>query len=190
MATRAQSCNLASTSGVLLDVVTYTSAPCSAVALAHVARRRVRVHIAPAGSGPRHGTARQSLAPAAGGGADSGRRETICCPRHLPRSSISWPIFARSRGRNRKPEAAAADLRALNAHNTEEVSRRRLECLGVPRRNPELGNFGQLSARPVVKRGVERWQLLDRIRQHRRCVASRRRIRGGVVCADFVVLLP
>src|SRR5215469_2555223 len=57
------------------------------------------------------------------------------------------------------PEVEVADLRALDAHNTEEVSCRHLECLGVPRRNTELGNFGQLSAHPVVKRGVERWQL-------------------------------
>src|SRR5215468_4904833 len=57
----------------------------------------------------------------------------------------------------RIPEVKVADLRALDAHDTEEVSRRNLECLGVPRRNPELGNFGQLSARSIVKRGVERW---------------------------------
>jgi len=54
----------------------------------------------------------------------------------------------------------------------------KLECLGVPRWHRELGNLGQLSACPVVKRGVERWQLLDRIRQHRRCPAPRRRVRG------------
>src|ERR1700746_1680170 len=38
--------------------------------------------------------------------------------------------------------------------------------------------FEQLSARPVVKRGVERRQLVDRIRQHRWCPAPRRRVRG------------
>src|SRR5215469_12658827 len=78
----------------------------------------------------------------------------------------------------RVPKIEVADLRALDAHNAKEVSRGHLECLGVPRRHRELGNFGQLSARPVVKRGVERWQALDRIRQHRRCLASRRRIGG------------
>ena len=69
----------------------------------------------------------------------------------------------------RIPEVEIANLRVLDAHNTEEMSRRRLECQGVTRRHRELGNFGQLSSRPVVKRGIERWQLLDRIRQHRRC---------------------
>src|SRR5215468_2943818 len=78
----------------------------------------------------------------------------------------------------RVPEIEVADLRALDAHNAEEVSRRHLECLGVPRRHRELGNLGQLTARPVVKRGIERWQLLDRIRQHRRRPAPRRRVRG------------
>src|SRR5580704_9879902 len=76
------------------------------------------------------------------------------------------------------PEVEVADLRALDAHNTEEVPRRHLECLGVPWRYRELGNFGQLSARPVVKRGIKRRQLLDRIRQHRRCLTPRRRVRG------------
>src|SRR2546421_8188236 len=33
--------------------------------------------------------------------------ETICRPCHFPRSSTSWPIFARSRGRSRRPEPAA-----------------------------------------------------------------------------------
>src|SRR6266446_9091552 len=83
----------------------------------------------------------------------------------------------------RVPKVEVADLRALDTHNAEEVSRRDLECLGVPRRHRELGNFGQLGARPVVKRGIERWQLLDRIRQHRWCPAPRRRIRGwGRMC--------
>src|SRR5215813_14474171 len=78
----------------------------------------------------------------------------------------------------RVPEVEVADLRAGDADNTEEVSRRHLECLGVPRRHRELGNFGQLTARPVVKRGVERRQLRDRIRQYQRCPGLRRRIRG------------
>src|SRR5205807_7557118 len=78
----------------------------------------------------------------------------------------------------RVPEVEVANLRALDADNAEEVSRRHLERLGVPRRHRELGNFRQLSARPVVKRGVERWQLLDRIRQHRRCPAPRLRVQG------------
>src|SRR5690348_18119383 len=56
----------------------------------------------------------------------------------------------------RVPEVEVADLRALDAHNAEEVSRRHLECLGVPRRHRELVNFRQLGARPVVKRGIER----------------------------------
>jgi beta-phosphoglucomutase-like phosphatase (HAD superfamily) len=30
----------------------------------------------------------------------------------------------------------------------------------------------------IAQRDVERWQLLDRIRQHRRCAPSRRRVRG------------
>jgi len=54
----------------------------------------------------------------------------------------------------------------------------KLECFGIPRWHRELGTFGQLSARPVVKRGVERWQLPNRIRQHRRCPAPRRCVRG------------
>src|SRR6516162_3464593 len=78
----------------------------------------------------------------------------------------------------RVPEVQVPNLRALDAHNAEEVSRGRLECLGVPRRHRELGDFGQLSLRRVVKRGVKRWQLLDRIRQDRRCPAPRRRVRG------------
>src|SRR6516162_8557071 len=78
----------------------------------------------------------------------------------------------------RVPEVEVPNLRALDAHNAEEVSRRHLECLGVPRRHRELGNFGQLSPCLVVKRGVKRWQLLDRIRQHRGCSAPRRRVRG------------
>src|SRR6516164_2158258 len=77
----------------------------------------------------------------------------------------------------RVPEVEVADLWALDAHNAEEVSRRHLECLGVPWRHHDLGNFGQLIARFVVKRGVERWQLLDRIRQHRYCPAPCRRVR-------------
>src|ERR1700716_4199471 len=75
----------------------------------------------------------------------------------------------------RVPEVEVADLRALYAPYSEEVSCRHLECPGIPGRHRELGNFRQLSARPVVKRGIERWQLLDRIRQHRRCPASLRR---------------
>jgi hypothetical protein len=47
-------------------------------------------------------------------------------------------------------------LRAFYAHDTEKVSRRHLECPGVPGRHLELGNYGQLSAGPVVKTGVER----------------------------------
>src|SRR6516162_4849664 len=78
----------------------------------------------------------------------------------------------------RVPEVEIADLRALDTDYTEEVSRPHLECPGIPGRHRELGNFRQLSARPVVKRGVERWQLLDRIRQHRRCPASLGRVRG------------
>src|SRR5580704_13900153 len=78
----------------------------------------------------------------------------------------------------RVPEAEVADLRALDADNAEEVSRQHLERLGVPRRHRELGNLGELSARLVVKRGVERWQLLDRIRQQRQCPAPRLRVRG------------
>ena len=78
----------------------------------------------------------------------------------------------------RVPEVEIPDLRALDAHNPEEVPRRHLECLGFPRRHRELGNFGHLSPCPVVKCGVERWQLLDRIRQHRRCPAPRRRVQG------------
>src|SRR5580693_5648824 len=78
----------------------------------------------------------------------------------------------------RVPEVEVADLRALDADNAEEVSCRHLERLGVPRRHRELGNFRQLSARPVVKRGVERWQLLNRIRQYRQCPAPRLGVRG------------
>src|SRR5947207_2862927 len=78
----------------------------------------------------------------------------------------------------RVPEVEVADLRALNAQDTEKVSRRHLECAGLPRRHGELGNFGQLGARPVVKRGIEQGQLLDRIRQHRWCPAPCRRVRG------------
>src|SRR5438874_6768777 len=78
----------------------------------------------------------------------------------------------------RVPEVEVADLRALDADTAEEVSYRHLECLGIPRRHREFGNFRQLSARPVVKRGVERWQLLDRIRPHRQCPAPRLRVRG------------
>src|SRR5215472_6158941 len=78
----------------------------------------------------------------------------------------------------RVPEVEVADLRTLDAQNMEEVSRRHLECLAVPRQHHELCNFRQLSARLVVKRGVERWQLLDRIRQHRQCSAPRRRVQG------------
>src|SRR5215831_1330171 len=77
----------------------------------------------------------------------------------------------------RIPKVEVADLRTFDAHNTEEVSCRHLEGLGVPRRHCELGNFGQLSARHIVKRGVERWQLLDRIRQHRRCPPPCRGVR-------------
>jgi hypothetical protein len=36
----------------------------------------------------------------------------------------------------RIPNVEVADLRALDAHNAEEVSRRHLECLGVPRWQP------------------------------------------------------
>src|SRR3954454_18771931 len=76
------------------------------------------------------------------------------------------------------PEVEVADLRTFNAHNTEKASDRHLRCLGVTRRHRELGNFGQLGARSFVKRGIERWQLLDRIRQPRRCPAPCRRVRG------------
>src|SRR5258708_40188116 len=79
----------------------------------------------------------------------------------------------------RVPEVDVADLRALDAQNTEELSRPHLECPGVPRWHRELGNFGQLSARPIVETGVERRQLLDRIRQHRRVPAPPRPARGG-----------
>src|SRR6516165_1963606 len=78
----------------------------------------------------------------------------------------------------RVPEVEVPNLRALDADNAEEVPRRHLECFGFPRQHRELGNIGKLSACRVVKRGVERWQLLDRIRQHRRCPAPRRRVRG------------
>src|SRR5215472_18506125 len=78
----------------------------------------------------------------------------------------------------RVPEVEVPDLRALDADNAEEVPGRHLECFGLPRRYREFGNSGQPSACPVIKRGVERWQLLDRIRQHRRCSAPRRRVRG------------
>src|SRR5690349_9656991 len=78
----------------------------------------------------------------------------------------------------RVPKIEVADLRALDTYNTEEVSRRHLECLGVPRRHRELGNFGQVSPCAIVKCGVKRWQLLDRICQHRRCLAPRRCVRG------------
>src|SRR5215813_6374442 len=78
----------------------------------------------------------------------------------------------------RIPKVEVANLRALDADNAEEVSRRNLECLGVPRQDRELHNFGKLSACRVVKRRVERWQFLDRIRQHRRCPAPRRRVGG------------
>jgi hypothetical protein len=58
--------------------------------------------------------------------------------------------------------------------------RDRRVCLGFPRQHRELGIIGKLSACRVVKRSVERWQLLDRIRQHRRCPAPRRRVRQGI----------
>src|SRR6266403_2086320 len=86
----------------------------------------------------------------------------------------------------RVPEVEVADLRALDAHYTEEMSRPHLECLGVPRRHHELGNFGQLSARPVVESGVQRRQLLDRTGGALRGAAASG---GGVVCADFVMLI-
>src|SRR5262249_34900113 len=47
------------------------------------------------------------------------------------------------------PEVEVANLRTLDADNAEEVPRRHLECLDIPRRHRELGNFGQLGARPV-----------------------------------------
>src|SRR6516165_2971823 len=78
----------------------------------------------------------------------------------------------------RVPEVEVPNLRALDADNTEEVSRRHLERLGFPRRHRELGNFGHFRPYLVVKCGVERWQLLDRIRQHRWCLAPRRRVQG------------
>src|SRR5438067_5595052 len=78
----------------------------------------------------------------------------------------------------RIPQVEVPDLRALDADNAEERSGRHLECLGLPGWYGELGDFGQLSARPVIKRGVERWQMLDRICQHRGCAAPRCRVRG------------
>jgi|SRR6516162_3261117 hypothetical protein len=78
----------------------------------------------------------------------------------------------------RAPEVEVPNLRALDADNAEEVSRRHLEGLGVTRRHGELGDFGQLNPCRVVKCGVERWQSLDRIRQHRWCLAPRRRVQG------------
>jgi hypothetical protein len=42
----------------------------------------------------------------------------------------------------RIPEVEVPDLRALEADNTEEVSRRHLECLGFPRQHCELSNVG------------------------------------------------
>src|SRR5262245_19928566 len=78
----------------------------------------------------------------------------------------------------RVPEVEIADLRALDAHNTEEVSRRHLEGLGVPRRYRELGNFGQLSGVPYCKMRRRTIAIADRIRQHRLCPAPQRRVRG------------
>jgi hypothetical protein len=78
----------------------------------------------------------------------------------------------------RVPEVEVPDLWTLDAHNAEEMPRRHLERPGFPRRHREFGNFGHLSPCPVVKCGVERWQLLDRIRQRRRRPAPRRRVRG------------
>ena len=78
----------------------------------------------------------------------------------------------------RVPEVEVSDLRALDADNTEEVPRRHLERLGLPRRHGELGNFGHFRPYLLVKCGVERWQSLDRIRQHRWCLAPRRRVQG------------
>src|SRR5215472_11428088 len=78
----------------------------------------------------------------------------------------------------RIPEVEVSDLRTLDTDNAEEVTCRDLERLGLPRRHHDVGNFGQLGARPVVKRGIERWRLLDRICQHRRCAAPRRCVRG------------
>ena len=88
----------------------------------------------------------------------------------------------------RVPEVEVPDLWTLDAHNAEEMPRRHLERPGFPRRHREFGNFGHLSPCPVVKCGVERWQLLDRIRQRRLPCAAPPRPGGGVVCADFVML--
>src|ERR1700758_5759365 len=87
----------------------------------------------------------------------------------------------------RIPQVEVADLRALDADNLEDVSRRHLECLGLPRRHPELGNFGQRSAHLSVKRSIERWQLLEYVSTGgalRRATASG----GGVVYLGCVML--
>ena len=55
----------------------------------------------------------------------------------------------------RVPEVEIPDLRALDAHDPEEVPRRQLECLGFPRRHRELGNFGDLNEHGYAVEGVE-----------------------------------
>jgi|SRR6516162_6334020 len=89
----------------------------------------------------------------------------------------------------RVPEVEVSDLRALDADNAEEVSRGRLECLGVPWRHRELGNLGQLSPCRVVKRGPSNdgncsTEYVSTGGALRRAAASG----GGVVCAGFVIL--
>jgi hypothetical protein len=44
----------------------------------------------------------------------------------------------------RIPEVEVRNMPALDADNTEEVARRHLECLSLPRQHREIGNFGKL----------------------------------------------
>ena len=89
----------------------------------------------------------------------------------------------------RIPEVEVPDLRALEADNTEEVSRRHLECLGYLRQHYELGNVGQLSAWSVVKNvasndGNCSTEYASTGGALRRTAASG----GGVMCPGFIML--
>src|SRR5215471_5834794 len=55
----------------------------------------------------------------------------------------------------RVPEVEVADLRALDAHNSEEMSHLHLECLGVTRRRT-MANARPNTSAPAVPRAAQR----------------------------------
>ena len=79
------------------------------------------------------------------------RRSTTITPVKLSRSQ--YAINADMIAAGKVPEKPPVVTSKANPHYQKRFDTR------IPRRHRELGNFGQLGARSVVKRAIERWEL-------------------------------